>query len=45
MENILNLYSSIKNQNDYKTNDLPSFNEIEIGDLIVCDINLDNLKI
>ncbi|AZA49796.1 hypothetical protein EG346_17125 [Chryseobacterium carnipullorum] len=43
MESVFNLYSAIKEQNDYKTDDLPGFNEIEIRDLIVCDINLDDL--
>ncbi len=43
MENRFNLYSTIKNKNDYPSGNLPDFNETEIKDLIMDDLNLDNL--
>ncbi|MFC3157992.1 pentapeptide repeat-containing protein [Chryseobacterium arachidis] len=43
MENRFNLFSEIKEKNNYTSDDLPNFNEIEIKDLIINDINLDNL--
>lgn len=43
MENRFNLYSTIKDKNDYTSEDLPTFNEIEIKDLVLNDLNLDHL--
>lgn len=43
MENRFNLYSTIKNKNDYPSGNLPDFNETQIKDLIMDDLNLDNL--
>lgn len=44
MENRFHLYSSIKEQkNNYTSDDLPNFNEIEIEDLRISDFNLNNL--
>lgn len=43
MENRFNLYSAIMEKLDYTFSDLPNFNEIEMKNLIIKDINLDNL--
>ncbi|REC62493.1 hypothetical protein DRF65_10395 [Chryseobacterium pennae] len=43
MENRFNLYSTMKNKNDYPSGNLPDFNETEIKDLIMNDLNLNNL--
>lgn len=43
MKNRFHLYSSIQEKTDYTSDDLPNFNEIEITDLIISDLNLDNL--
>lgn len=43
MENRFNLYSTIKDKDDYNSDDLPTFNEIEVKDLILDELNLENL--
>ncbi|WP_294200991.1 pentapeptide repeat-containing protein [uncultured Chryseobacterium sp.] len=43
MEDRFNLYSIIKEKNNYTSDDLPNFNEIDIKNLIISDINLDDL--
>lgn len=43
MENIFNLYSAMKEKNNHGTADIPNFNEIEVKDLIINNINLDEL--